>query len=296
MAPADRSLFGQDRKGDPAKVAISVDMEGISGVAGADETEFGKDEYNAARKWMLSDVNACVEGACDGGATYVQIHDTHGGNKRNLPYGELDPRAYLVKGGNLFFWNYDALDSSFGAAMLIGMHAGPLQQGVLAHYFTEQMREIRFNGLPVTESHVTIGLAAALGIPTVLVSGDDRVCDAIRDWSHGQIETVVTKHALGWNSAIMAPLSETHARIRAAANESLKKAPSTPLLRFKEPVEVAMELSIPEQAQYIAMIPTVRRVGERGVAFTADTILAAHKLLIVALMILASPIGPPVLE
>src|ERR1017187_7451845 len=95
--------LGAHRKRDDPKLAMSVDMEGVSGIAGADETVFGKDEYNTARKWLLSDVNACVEGACDGGATYVEVHDTHGWNKRNIPYGDLDQRAYLVKGGNLFF-------------------------------------------------------------------------------------------------------------------------------------------------------------------------------------------------
>ena len=52
------------------KVYISVDMEGISGVSGDDQTAAGQPEYARARKLMAEDANAAIRGAFDGGAPH----------------------------------------------------------------------------------------------------------------------------------------------------------------------------------------------------------------------------------
>jgi len=294
------SFPGQGRSGGQAppagkrdfhKVAISVDMEGISGVVSEQEVTFGTEEFHRARKWLVADVNAAIEGALDGGATYIEVHDTHGANKRHIPYDELHPAAHLVKGGNLFFWEYDALDASFGAAFMIGMHAGPLAPGILSHYFTSQIRAIRFNAQPVTESHMTAALAAYFGIPTVLVTGDDQVCSVMREWSKGQMETVVTKRALARNSGIVAPLARTRQQIRAAAQRALRQAPQVTPLGFQKPLEVTVDLATAEEAKSVALMPGVERSGDTAVTFTATNALEAHKTLIAALLILTSAVN-----
>jgi D-amino peptidase len=270
------------------RVAISVDMEGATGVVAEEETNQTTEEYRAARRWMLSDVNAAVEGALDAGATYIEVHDTHNISKRNIPFEDLHPKAHLVRGGNTYFWNYDALDSSFGAALLVGMHAGPLQPGILSHYFSLQFREVRINNQPVTESHMTVALASHFGVPSVMVTGDDQICNVVRDWSKGQIETVVTKRALSWRSAVVASLADTHERIRATAARALKRAPDAPLLRFTEPMSVQVELNTAEQAKLFALIPTVKYDGVRTVVFTSANALEAHKTLVAAVLMLLS--------
>jgi len=275
---------------DARRVAISVDMEGISGVVSRAEDSPGSGEYAQAQKWLVSDVNAAVQGAVDAGATYIEVHDTHGGNKRNVPFGELHSAAHLVRGGNLFFWEYDTLDSAFGAAFMIGMHTGPLEPGVRSHYFsTEKIRGIRVNGQPVTEGHMTVALASHFGIPTVLVSGDDRICQRMQEWSNGQIEAVVTKRALERNSAITVPLERTRQEIRAAASKALKKAPGARLLGFEKPMTVEVDFHWPEDSKSVSLIPTVSRLGHTGVRFVAADALQAHKTLIAALMIVSSP-------
>ncbi len=49
------------------RVYISVDLEGISGVNGDDQTSAGQPEYGRARKLMAEDANAAIRGAFDGG-------------------------------------------------------------------------------------------------------------------------------------------------------------------------------------------------------------------------------------
>ena len=57
------------------KVYISVDMEGISGINGDDQTTAGAAEYGRARKLMAEDANAAIRGAFEGGATDLWTHD-----------------------------------------------------------------------------------------------------------------------------------------------------------------------------------------------------------------------------
>ena len=73
------------------KVYISVDMEGISGVVGDDQTSAGGAAYNRSRKLMAEDANAAIRGAFEGGATEVVVNDSHG-SQRNLLPEDLDPR------------------------------------------------------------------------------------------------------------------------------------------------------------------------------------------------------------
>src|SRR5687768_8186475 len=77
------------------KVYISVDMEGISGVVGDDQTSAGGAEYNRSRKLIAEDANAAIRGAFEGGATQVVVNDSHG-SQRNLLPEDLDPRARLI--------------------------------------------------------------------------------------------------------------------------------------------------------------------------------------------------------
>ncbi len=276
---------------DYTKVAISVDMEGISGIVGGTERQLGGPEFAAARRWLVSDVNAAIEGAVDAGATHITVHDTHGSEKRNIPYDELHPAANLIRGGNQFFWEYDALDSSYGAAFMIGMHAGPLAPALASHYFTASIRGIRVNSMPIAESHMTAALAAGFGIPTVLATGDEFVGRLMREWSNGEMVTVQTTDSLARNSAITMPLEKTHKLIRAGAREALQKAPHVKPLAFEEPLRVELDLAFPEEAKSIALMPTVEQTDDLSIAFTAADTLEAHKTLIAALLILTSPVN-----
>ena len=79
------------------KVFIAVDMEGATGVAHREHLMPGGNDYERARRWLTSDVNAAVEGAVRAGATDVFVNDGHG-NMRNILLDELHEAARLVVG------------------------------------------------------------------------------------------------------------------------------------------------------------------------------------------------------
>ena len=60
------------------KIILLADLEGVSGVVDNEQqAKPGAPLYQEAREYLLSDVNAVIEGALDGGATEITIFDMH---------------------------------------------------------------------------------------------------------------------------------------------------------------------------------------------------------------------------
>jgi D-amino peptidase len=83
------------------RVYISVDMEGVAGVAHEDQTDPTDPrhaaEYNRSCRLMTREANAAIEGALEAGATRVLVNDSHW-LMRNIIADELHPGAELLSG------------------------------------------------------------------------------------------------------------------------------------------------------------------------------------------------------
>lgn len=129
----------QPTQGPGKRVYISVDMEGISGVSGSDQTTAGESEYGRARKLMAADANAAIAGAFAGGATDVLVNDSHGGQRNLLPE-DLDPRARLISHSFKRHGMMEGLDETFDAVIFVGYHAkAQAPRGLFAHTGSAQM-------------------------------------------------------------------------------------------------------------------------------------------------------------
>ena len=73
------------------KVLVSVDNEGISGIANMEELWM--------REAVTADTNAAVEGSLAAGATEVVVMDSHGTTKDNILWDRLHPQASVIRGG-----------------------------------------------------------------------------------------------------------------------------------------------------------------------------------------------------
>ena len=60
------------------RVFISVDMEGVAGVATLDQIVRGGSGYPRAQELMTAEANAAIRGAYAGGADEVVVNDSHG--------------------------------------------------------------------------------------------------------------------------------------------------------------------------------------------------------------------------
>ena len=115
------------------KIYVITDLEGVSGVCVFEQTRDRTQAlYDEARRLLVGEVNAVVQGCLDGGATEVVVLDGHGGGYNFIPE-EMHPDAYFVTGVSRPR-ALCGLDESFDAVALLGYHAMlGTETGVLHH-------------------------------------------------------------------------------------------------------------------------------------------------------------------
>lgn len=284
------------------KILISVDMEGASGIVTSRETGYPRrqvgdpeatPDYLVGRHWLTGDVNAAVEGAMEAGATAFVLHDSHGLDYRNVVLDELHPAVEVVRGMPIIFYEYDDLRDSYDAAFLIAMHARAGQPGVLSHVLDwPLLHEVRINGQPVGESQITAALAGHFGIPTVLITGDDVVCEEMKAWTAGQIETAVVKQSLSRYAVRCLPLPEARERIRQAARRAVERIGEIQPSRYEPPITLEVDFEDRQVAWYASWMPQVRYEGDRTVSYTDDDFLSVYKSLLAMFWIATSRLNP----
>lgn len=104
-------------------VLISVDLEGVAGIATKQQIHPGGHDYPIARALMTAEANAAVAGAFDGGATSVVVNDSHG-PADNLLGEQLDRRAEYVVGDPKPLDMVQEVTPRTGVVLFVGYHAG----------------------------------------------------------------------------------------------------------------------------------------------------------------------------
>ncbi|MCC7125846.1 MAG: M55 family metallopeptidase [Acidobacteria bacterium] len=259
------------------KVYISVDMEGISGVNGDDQTGPGGAEYGRARKLMAEDANAAIRGAFEGGATDVLVNDSHGGQRNLLPE-DLDPRARLISHSFKRYGMMEGLDDTFDAVIFVGYHAkADAPRGVFAHTGSGVVRDLQVNGRSVGEGGMNAALAAWFGVPVVSVSGDDVAVEEVKA-SVPAIRTVAVKRAINGRAVELRPLVDARRDIQAAARDGVKAATKTKPERVPA-YQVRMQFRnyfIPEVAD---AFEEMTLVAPDTVQFSRPTMPEAYRLI-----------------
>src|SRR5262249_53319110 len=163
------------------KVFISVDMEGVSGVVTNDQTSAGGADYNRFRRLMTEETNAAIDGAREAGATEIVVNDSHG-SMRNLLIEELHAPAELISSNIKPMGMMQGIDSSFDAVIFVGYHAkAGSAVGVLAHTGSGAIADLRINGRSVGEAGMNILAAGVLGVPVVMITGDQEALAQARE-------------------------------------------------------------------------------------------------------------------
>ncbi len=252
------------------KIFISADIEGVAGVVSPQHGQPGNLEYERARRLMTEEVNAAIAGAFDGGANFVLVNDSHGPMINLLPE-LLDPRAELILGrpkpGNMFC----GLESDFSGVFCTGFHSGAGQHGVLSHTVNGfAFANIRVNGVDCAEAIVYGAYAGSLGVPVILLTGDDRMQAQCAPCFPGA-QSAVVKHALGHRAA--RALSPEFARnlIRDAARRALQNVHECRPFRIPGPYSLEVDLTSVALGDLASIIPIADRVGPRTVRFQAET-------------------------
>ena len=259
------------------KVYVSVDMEGISGVNGNDQTSAGQPEYGRARKLMAEDANAAIRGAFAGGATEVVVNDSHG-SQRNLLPEDLDPRARLISHSFKRYGMMEGLDDSFDAIIFVGYHAkADSPRGVFAHTGSGVVRDLQINGQSVGEGGMNAALAAWYGVPVVAVSGDDVAVAEVKGNVPG-IQTAVVKRAINMRAVELKPLQQARREIQDACRDGVAAARTTSPRR-QGPYRVTLQYRNFTFAEVASAFQEIQVLAPDTVAFSRDTMPEAYRLI-----------------
>ena len=261
----------------PRKVFISVDMEGISGVVDRDQTSATGRDYERFRKLMTAEANAAIDGARDAGATHVTVNDSHG-THRNLLIEELHAPAELISNNIKPMGMMAGLDASYAAAIFIGYHAkAGSAEGVLAHTGNgSTIADLRINGRSVGEGGMNIHAAGALGVPVVLVSGDQAAIAEVRELVP-DIEGVQVKEAIGTAAARSLRPEEAVRLIREGVARAIRRRGEIEPVPAGLPARFEVSFTDPSLALMAEQIPTVERTGPHTIAFAADDYLEGYR-------------------
>ena len=261
------------------RVYISVDMEGVAGVAHEDQTDptdaRHAAEYARSCRLMTGEANAAIEGALAAGATSVCVNDSHW-LMRNLIADELHEAAELISGGPKLYSMVEGIDGGFDAAMFIGYHArAGTANAVIDHTYTDRVYEVRVNGVAFGEVGLNAALAGSFGVPVALVSGDRALATEVRELLGEQVETIVVKEPLGRYAARSVAPSIARRRIHDGARRALAHhhAPFT----VTSPVTFSVDFARSQMAEMAALVPGSRRTGGRTVEYAHDDYREAFK-------------------
>lgn len=250
------------------KILISADMEGATGVTWPADVEPGTEQWQRCRRMFTSDVNAAVAGFFDAGASEVLINEAHA-TMRNLLLEELDERAVMLTGRHKDLSMVEGIQhGDIDGVAFLGYHAAAGTEGVLAHtYLANSITAVRINGEIGSEGRLNSYVAAEYGVPVILVTGDDRTCADAAGYA-AAVPAVAVKDCVSRYAAVCRPPAVTSASIRQAAAQGAR------LAARQEPASardflVQVEVDAAQLAQAAAIVPDVRRVGDRTVEYVA---------------------------
>jgi len=156
------------------KIYILTDLEGTAGVARWNQTGADTPGYPQAVRLMTEELRACVAGiqSVAPGAE-IWVWDAHGCG--SIDFERFPRGAKLINNGPTV--PPTGLDDSFDALFFLGQHAkAGTRNGNLAHtYSSLTIASFQINGWELGEFGCRAALAGSFGVPTVFVSGDDKM-------------------------------------------------------------------------------------------------------------------------
>lgn len=221
------------------KIYIFADMEGSSGIAGNEFVVPDGTHYEEGREYFAMDVNACVEGCVQAGVDEILVADGHcAGN--NLRWKDLHPAAELVRKGRLPR-RFADIEGSDGI-ILLGYHAmAGVKGAVLEHtYSSSYVQNLWINGRLSGEFACDSLIAAEYGVPTIMVSGDDKICLEAKSIIP-DIVTCQVKKGYSTHGARLTPMARAHALITEKTQEAIAKIPEIHRPKIEYPVTLRIE-------------------------------------------------------
>ncbi len=258
------------------KLFVSADMEGTTGIALWDETQYGHPRYRYFQEQMTREVAEACRGALEAGCGEILIKDAHD-SACNLIPSMLPEETRLFRGWGCDIMNMMAgLEKGYDGVFFTGYHSGAgMDTNPLSHTINTRNREVRINGVIAPELMINALTAACLEVPVLLVTGDRGLCD----WIHGilpDVETVPVSEGRGSGTVSIHP-DRALRLIREAAGRAVRKKAENCL--FPLPDHFRVEISFKEHFRARSAYPGVVQTGPYNVCYESDDWMEVLRML-----------------
>ena len=257
---------------DGLKIFISADMEGVVGAVTAEQLRPGGFEYERFRGFMTAEVNAAIEAAREAGATEIVVADSHG-NGQNLLIERLPDDVTVVRSWPREFRMMGGIDDSFDGVIFLGYHAGTANmEGVRAHTFSSaNITSLKLNGIEMSEGSMNAAIAGHLGVPVIMVSGDD-VAVAEVQAVIGDVEGAVVKRAMGFHSAESLTPEAAYEVIRTSTAAAISRIEDFEPYVLDTPIVMELSLKHYQPVELLGYLSNVERIDSHTIRYTGEDI------------------------
>lgn len=253
------------------KAFMITDLEGpamVTRIKNPDDPDETAALKTTAMTLLTAEVNAAVDGILDAEPdAEVVVWDAHGSGGIDGP--QIHERAMLIARGPIrppYF-----LDASFDAVYFVGQHAMACTENApMCHTYNGSIEYYKINGQRVGEFGARAMMAATLGVPTVMIAGDDKAVAEAQAMLPA-IYGVPVKWGLG--PGLVKHLSPPAARqrIRQAACEATRNRATIPRLEIHPPYEQEIRVKEGQGIGYL-LEWGAERIDERTVRRRSNSI------------------------
>jgi len=250
-------------------VYVSIDMEGVAGIADWEQCLPGGDDYALGRELVLGELNAAIDGALSAGAAEIHVNDSHS-LMRNLPPGALHGRARYLSGRFKPRYMMQGLDETFEACVFLGYHAAIATPGVLSHtYNPRAITGARLGGITTGEAGLNALVAQHYGVPVAVITGDQYVGPEAAPFCPGIVHVPV-KESVSRYAALHLHPDDARDAIGDAVYDALSNVDTLRPPGIALPATLEVDLASPDMAEQATWLRGVSRVDSRTVTVTDD--------------------------
>jgi len=262
------------------KIYIMVDLEGITGVVSSErQARPGSDGYEEARRLLMSDLNAAIEGALEGGATEIVVYDMHYYGL-NVVLNELHPRVKIIVGNPHVVPPELGLNATYQGMMMVGYHAMAETKGaLLPHTYALDMKSLYLNGVLMGEIGLEAAIAGTFGVPLIMVSADSKGIEEAEKLLK-RVEKAVVKYAISREGAVCLSPSTTKEIIRKRAKIAVERIDRFTAYKVPSPYEIRLEFYEASSAEKASKISEVTRLDDRTIQLKGDDLSLLWKTFI----------------
>jgi D-amino peptidase len=132
---------------------------------------------------------------------------------------------------------------AFDGLILLGYHAmAGTPRAILEHTMSSKgWQNFWMNGEKAGEVAIDAGIAGDHGVPTIMVSGDDKVCAEARTLIKGVV-TAEVKQGLDCEGGVLLPKARAHKLIRESTARAVRACRRIRPYKVKAPVTMRLEL------------------------------------------------------